>query len=839
MAKKSGKIVDTLKRIFNIDQVTKVDIEIADKSYRSLTDIDVKNFAKEVFVKNKSSNRNIDYMQIPSMIEPISRDLMNRRTDHEKLIALAPEIGQAASILIPSILTPNDFAKNIFSVVINTENESQEVLTEIVELLNNHFGEELDFSIKLSAWAEEAMFKVGSKAIMLLPTKTIQIVRNLTGSTEELIGAATSLINEINGSLEHISQTRADDIGKFMKDDSTILDRVVSTFSVHGYLDEQAKNGDQSRAIKKITDYIHNGIPSVAKYLANNKMIRVTTDVRSMILPKLGNMAAMEAIDSRILKALGEDPTPIRRDTSDGISKLKDVDTQYSYGYIPYLDLGDIVAHADPSSYPAMIELPSESVVPIAIEGSPSNHIGYFILINENGTPVSIDSEPGVYDEESNSGTQRINDVYTAFYGNSQSLQNRMSSEAKAEILNSVYDSYLRGLMTSKLDNMGFNKYKINLTNDMSRVMFFRLLKNLETRILYVPKRLMFYLAFDYYPDGTGKSKVDAIKFPLSLKITLIIVRLISLIESSINRRKLSITLDPNIGNPLEILRTVKKEMTKNKMYGISYDPSTIIKSVLDKELTIIPSRIPGVEEFNLTDENNNVDYPRPDDAILDEINNMYMLSLGVPPSAMNRLSEDEFSRSVAANNIFFSNQLKGHQKPICSFMTSLITTYIGFSTKLQDKIGEILKGNSDDNADNKLSIKERVKGVINSIKFTLPNPNLAQDKSAFEEIKDYIEIVDTVLNNLISDDITSDADLQSVVKTIRAEIKKRILEDHIKNNNILSGINFGNIGDIDISTMIGDTQRLKNTKAALDGIVSKFSTEGGEAEEPTGTSTW
>jgi hypothetical protein len=40
---------------------------------------------------------------------------------------------------------------------------------------------------------------------------------------------------------------------------------------------------------------------------------------------------------------------------------------------------------------------------------------------------------------------------------------------------------------------------------------------------------------------------------------------------------------------------------------------------------------------------------------------------------------------------------------------------------------------------------------------------------------------------------------------------------------------------------MIEDTQRLKNTKAALDSTIAKFSSsEGGDVEEPAeGTSQW
>ncbi len=575
-----------------------------------------------------------------------------------------------------------------------------------------------------------------------------------------------------------------------------------------------------------------------------------------------------------ILKKLGVQPKPFFADRSDGIAG-KGVSKLFNDANIPYNDLGDFVHHDKPSAYPAMIELPSESVIPIIIEGAPSNHIGYFVMLNENGLPISAEIDNFETMINSASGSQRINNIYASFYGTSQfSLQKKMSLDAKTEVLNAIYDSYIQNVMKSKLNKMSLDKYNVNLTNDISRVMFSRLLKNSETRILFVPKSLLHYMAFEYYADGTGKSKVDNIKFPLSLKMTFIITRLISLIESSINRRSLKITLDKNIGNPLELLRAVKKEVASNKIYGLSYDPSTIIKNVIDKELTIVPSNIPGVENFELSDVPNNVEYPRPDDAILEEITNMYMMNLGIPPSAMNRLSEDEFSRSVASNNIFFSNQIRTDQRVVVRFMTSLISTYVSFSGQLKELIIEIMKSAKDvsgtieeiaetdrDTSGSTESIdgateaaksktkkdkekpepsgalEDRFANLLANIKFTLPAPNLAHDKASFDELEEYIKIVDTVLNNLYPDDMTLDTELAGVVKVLRSTLKRDILKEHIQSNSLLADLNFDALSNVEVTRAIESNQKLMNLKKALESLIKVFSEAGGETE--TTTSGW
>lgn len=870
---KKPKLINSLMKAFNINQVTRVKVDVTDDSYRSISEKELKALMKDIYVPdNQNRSGIVNKLQIPSMLEPIGRELIDRRMDNEKLTSIAPEIEQAASILIPSILSPNDFSKNVFNLVVKGGNESDEVKTKIIELITHHFEEELEISTKLSTWIHEALFNVGCKAIMLLPTTTIGKLRdgigNTAGSAEGLTDkVCRSLLDEIEGSMESIDIDRG--VKKCVLTDDDIIDKAFAT----GFFNDIILEGDTQEkrdlAERKIRASVKKGTKASIEAFAKLDKIKFSTDPRLVFKPQLSNSAALESIDASIMKKLGGELKPIFRDPKKGIAGNIDKSAA-AFNYLPYIDLSEYVFDDKASDFPALIELPGESVIPIIIEGSPDNHIGYFVMLNDNGSPISIDSDNFNDLLSSASGSQRINNLYSAFYGGGQySLQKKMANDAKVEILNSIYDSFIRNMMHSKLDSMGLDKHSVELSGSISRVMFARLLKNAETRILFVPKKLMLYMAFQYNSDGTGRSKLENIKFPLSLKMTLIIVRLISLIESSINRRNLNITLDEGIGNPIEVLRSIKKDIISNKLYGLSYDPSTIMKSVIDKELTIIPNKIPGVEDFALSDTLNNVEYPRPDDAILDEITNMYTLSLGVPPSAMNRLSEDEFSRTVASNNLFFSNQLKTDQRVVIKFMSSLIVTYILFSDKLKSDIENILKSESNDSNesinnstenilssdleakkekvdattddlskkdsdDEEISLATRVYNVINNINFTLPSPNVAQDNAAFEELKLYMEIITSVIEAIFPDDVALDPDVAGVVKVLRANVKRTIIQTHIKDNSLLSSLNFDALANPDSAGTAETTLKLMNFKAALDQAVKVFKTAGEAGSTPT-----
>ena len=891
MAKKEkdGKIISALKKVFSIGEVTQVADDVTDRDYRSVSETELKSILTSIYVNEPNNRPPIDKVQIPAMLEPIGRELIDRRMDHEKLMSLAPEIEQAASILVPSILSPNDFRKNIFEVIIKGGNETEAVKTKIIELIHSHFDGELELSSKLSIWVADAMFKMGAKVVMIMPTTVVGKLRQAIGTTESLSSVTDKLIRDIEGSVESFHDIAPE---KRRHNDNDIADQILST----RYCTELINSAkDTSAEMRKLKEAAKKGLTNASAHVKKENLISFSDDPMLLLKPNISHSAALEAIDNKILAKLGADPKPTFRDRKDGIANAKSLKNS-AYSIHPYIDLSDFIVDDDSDAFPAVIELPYESVIPIIVEGAPSNHIGYFVMMNENGVPISAESDNFGEMLSSATGTQRVNNIYNAFYGASQfSIQMKMATDAKVEILNSIYDSFINNMMKAKLDKLGLDKHRVELSSSLSRVMLSRLFKNAQTRILFVPKKLMMYLTFQHNADGTGRSKIDNIKFPLSLKMTLIITRLISLIESSINRRKLEITLDDSIGNPTELLRSIKKDVMANKVYGISYDPSTIIKSIMDKEITIVPNKIPGVDDFTLSDVANNVEYPKPDDAILQEITNMYMLSLGVPPSAMNRLSEDEFSRSVASNNIFFSNQLKTYQRTVISFMTTFITTYIHFSKKLRESIHNILqeetgvsagvklegtlssmetsveasKGpkitdgavvdSSNDEvvaddlkdvkvtkkekidkkaeekkkkeedkklaekkdakkkaADPELSLEERMMNIMGNIRFSLPSPTLAQDKTSFDELKDYIEIIETVLINLLPDDMSADTEVQNTIKILRSSIKRTILQGHIKANSLLSDLDFDVLKNINLVDAIEVTSKLLNIKASL-----------------------
>ena len=799
--------MNKLMRVMGIKEQSNEPTTIAPKyevvdSFRTFSEKEISTFVDQVRTPSKKRAIAGD---LPKLLDPLTKELQTKVLDNSRLIALAPEIDQAAAIIIPSILSPNDMRTNQFNIVIEAETEGTEVRAKIVKLLQAVFNDELKLSNKLYHWLYATKFRFGAKPLMILPSFVIPKIDEATTASIESLCTGPSLLPSVGA---EVLSAAVESIGEVPSDNPV-----------------------------KLKDISNDNAKKLAKNLMFSTDISVL-DYRKQMFDKT-NDVSLETL-SASLEGMGSQEEQAER--------LK----------APFISLADLVEKNDENvdSHPSIMELPYESTIPIIIEGSPENHIGYFVLLNEYGVPITAaeDDDENSFEKERVGevhGSKQIDDLYKAFYGSTYNTHHKkMGNELKTQVIEQVYSDYMDNLLSNELNHLGMNSFGVNMTGEITKVMFTRLMRDAKTAILFVPSHLLTYMAFEYNSNGTGRSKIDNIKFPLSLKLTLIITRLLALIESSINHRKLDITFDENIANPIETLRTIRKEIMRKKLSGISYDPNTIIKGVLDKGLTVVPNNIPGVENFNISESSNSVDYPTADDSLLQEITNMYTLSLGVSANSMNRLKEDDLAISVATNNLYMSNQIMTDQGIVAECMTKLLRTYTVHSTKLQRSIMEILnsteiddnkeenKGEGESSLTDKI-IKDRLKNIIQGIKFTLPRPNIAFDKSQFEQLREYMSMVDEILQTIMSDEMM-DRDTQDDIKRLRAFSKRDMMFNHLRNNTSFAAeFETDFMDDIPLEEIIELQQKVANFKKGSEEITRVLKPEEGGDDNSSGGRSW
>jgi hypothetical protein len=297
--------------------------------------------------------------------------------------------------------------------------------------------------------------------------------------------------------------------------------------------------------------------------------------------------------------------------------------------------------------------------------------------------------------------------------------------------------------------------------------------------------------------------------------------------EQAIHRQNVKVDLDESVGNPLEILQAIKEKLIEGKVSEISYDPIKIVKNIAEREIRITPSNIPGVNQFSIDSESYTPSRPFPDDKLIEEANSLINLNLDVPPSAFNRLNESEYSRSILTNNILFSKKIELRQKKVIKHMSNLIRSYILFDDILKAEIEKILKAEKE-NATTKATT-DRIYDIIQHITLSLPTLRISHDKAEFEEINNYIGMIESLIEKLFPTDLISNRDDQetftTIVSMLKADIiKKYLVDSHMSkyiDNTILnldSSFNITKVTDIN--------QFVANTKKALDSIKKKIVSE-------------
>ena len=200
----------------------------------------------------------------------------------------------------------------------------------------------------------------------------------------------------------------------------------------------------------------------------------------------------------------------------------------------------------------------------------------------------------------------------------------------------------------------------------------------------------------------------------------------------------------------------------------------------------------------------------------------MLILSLDVPPSAFNMLSENEFSRSVATNNLFFCRCIAAYQKIFCELAARHVQIYTNMSEPLKNKIRAVIsvkdkEGATEDadlipadsrtqksgRVDKSKSIDDKLADIINHITTVLPTPSIAPSKTEFEELDTIINSINTTLEAVFDNDLGSTDD--NPMSMIRALVKEQVVRDYMTKIGVMRDVSVPDILDPKFLSLIND----------------------------------
>lgn len=754
-------------------------------------------------------SRGIDPAQLISYLRPSHEYMVSQVQDIERIRALCPEIRKAESILVSSIMSPNDLQSIDPTINLGDyDGLDESTYDEVTKLLSEFFAKEYHLGKKMEKWAAEALFRSGAAVVFTLPEGTLATI---VGNAEAQPGKE-NLHQYIN----------PDKYAELLKKD------------IYG---RNTRPGQES--FLKVLD---KSKPEESRKVDKDLLFGVEQFVKAEGLEaRLEDSAGLEAITARIITELeegdtlhlSENPEVLRfgkmirnygkNKLGKDLIKLYEQNTKQDQRALsqskesPIIDLSPYIDEGiENKSHAYCLELPSESVIPICIPGSTTEKLGYFVLIDAFGHPVEASKYLMTY--MGNATSSQVAANYAAMYGSRPT-----ASGVKSDFINSfrqfgspwdlqqnaisrVFDYILDVSLKKRLNGLGLTEVDLGAYNNIAACMFYRLLEKKRTSLVFVPEELITYVAFDYRKDGTGKSRLEDIMYLLSVKTTIVIANMMAAMRNSVARKDITVTVDEEETNPEGILDEIRQGVVEKYGLDLTNDPSRIASSINNQSMTIKlkGTNAPG---FEIEAQDTQSQVPKADTDLLEQITNGIVTHLGPPYSVMNETSQAEYAKSVATTNLFFANDCRTLAGTLCEHTAKYCRTVVRFSPVLRKKLYEIVKGATKKTADNiqnspdpdnpdletvpntsadggrselnQDQIVAKVQEIIKHLTVELPAPNIAPDKAQSEIFGDYIRVIGDYVNAILPNEIVAgDSDLTETLTVFKSAVTAEMTKE-------------------------------------------------------------
>lgn len=689
------------------------------------------------FNQENLSTRGYIYSQdILAGLTNVSNDIKRKTLPADDIKVLHPEFEMAMKIVTSSILSPNDMTTSSVSYDIGGIKLPIEVKSSILAILQDAIESKYKLSNKLPNIINEAKYEKGAYIEAVIPEASIDdIIHNRNTTIPGIINTDTmpegKLIygNELDTStvITHGNSNQVNEREQFNylpnldkinnKGISKNIDveRVKSNISgsmLYTGLEEDGNGQYSLRHTDGTTDTL--GVSS------SDLGVNFTDDYTVLSKPasKLRNMSSSNRYRDTIpgLKAILRG----RSTGNEDAVALSPFMKQHVPGSIKQMVSVPTMGSATRKSVgaPLVIKLDTESVIPIHSITDEKNHLGYFVLL-DGVTSLPITSELDIQAREIN------NSAFGAGSGTSSGLINRSKlalfgitdQSTKLNDMENIYGDMIHDMLLQSLENSDYEKItKINKDNDLYRVMLFRALRGQRTRVLFLPKELVAYYAFEYRKNGTGKSKIEKLQILYTLKSVLLFSRVMASIKNATNNTKVSATLDEDDADPLGSIELIKELSLINRQNTLPMsfasipDMSTWLQG-LGLSFQFKSDKLPNMEIEAVETSGSKT---TPDLAVLDDVSENISIALGVPYDMIKAGFGPDFASTYTSRNLLFSNviiedqgiltpQVEHHAKILLYNDQTVIDELVKIIDTNYDKISAMLNSDSA----SKIKIKE------------------------------------------------------------------------------------------------------------------------------------
>lgn len=729
-----------------------------------------------------------------SQIQAISDNTKNRTNDNENIVKLFPDIELAVQILVSSILSPKDMVKSDLIYRAREAIFPSEIIMKMNQVVSTHIEGHYAIHDELPEILRDTLFNTGSYVKAVIPESAV----------DEIINQNRVITTE---SLSELYRSDNDITPMGFLGNPKTSGRTTS--ALESFLQTTIKTDYDAHVTVKVDDkdivLEHLEIIDNYKVLKLPKLIELRNKNASKALIKRTVSYSPEAYSSAILAAKDKKLTP--GEMSQLIYKNQHSDSQ------PFMVVPSKHNSKRKSiGRPLVMHLPSESVIPVHIPGSESKHIGYFVIIDQDGNPVSRHNN-----QEHMEGLAGA----LSNQNNNQSLSSMLITKARKNLvandnmpnldqITSVYGSIIETELLNRLASGIYgSNVKISNNEEIYRIMLARSLAAKYTRLLYIPAELTTYFAFKYFHNGVGKSYLDDIKNLTSLRAIIMFSKVMAMVKSSISMTHVGITLDDKDPDPMKTIEMAQHEVVKMRQQyfplGIN-SPVDLVDWIQRAGLEFSFEGHPGIPQTKFDFEAKNIQHIVPENDLDEMLRKQTYMSFGLSPETVDNGFNSEFATTVVSNNILLSKRIITLQQVFTRDLSDYVQKIITNDSTIIAELKAIIKENegliekslSDEektiySANKEAFVNDMVDRFIENFQVDLPKPDVTSLHTQTEAFNEYSEALDKVIDSWISQEIVTSeiaGEINGNIDAIKAVVKAYYIRRWMSENGYMVELN-------------------------------------------------
>lgn len=731
-----------------------------------------------VEIKNNHETKEREYDIDNSTFENTIEDTALSIAEARNQVDALPNLGLTIDVIISSVLSPND----MMSTELIYDNESDifgDLTPTLIGVVEDYFDNEYEIKKKLDPWLRQSLMMEGATALAVVPESSIdQAINDNMQITQE------SLSVEFNddgtpkpmGNLKTPRYLKPKDVQGGTQHLNSFAFESFSADADVSYEARIGANNDKARKWDMRVTVTDN--PNVLKVPHINKKIR---EHRLANVYSSSNFG-IESFKRNLFKegTVYKDRTVNMKPTLT-LRSLDDLDKK-------------TVGH------PVVFQFPTESVIPIYSPSDPSEHVCYFVAVDEGGNPIRMDQNADQYRSMTKNFNNAVNGSAASSLISSAGAMGMTDVDADItgfDAMAHVYSQVVEHDLRERLDSGGFHgrDLKLGKANELYKLMFVRALAQMNTQLVFIPKELMTYIAFDYKSNGVGRSILDKTKILGSLRMVEVMTSAIANTKSSIDHRVINIEVDPDDPDPMKRVTQYLHEFQRatKAAFPMGINSFADITDYLQKAgVQVKVTGHEGMPNMGMEVNNQRMDYNKPDDEYREKLDKDHIMAMGAPPESIRSAADIEFATNIISGNAYFSKISMWRQEIYSTHLSDHIRKFTRNSQPLMDKLIKLINTNRDklNKIDGNYSDDAIAIVFANNISVSLPKPDMAQNTQQLDAFEKYTAILDVALPAFVSQELFSDINLGEkvgpAIDHIVSVLKSHFMRKWLTDNNVL-----------------------------------------------------